>query len=104
MTMNVNPFEKRAEAFREEMNREYYQALAGLKEQLEIAPIYERYADLFAEDTVQALLGQRQDKQGRPGAESQGSDRGCHQLYPESHGGMGWRRDTLPGRTTLYLQ
>jgi hypothetical protein len=63
--MNINQFQKRAEAFREEMVREYYQALAGLKEQLEIAPIYERYADLFAEDTVQALLRQRQDKQGR---------------------------------------
>jgi len=63
--MNVNQFEKRAEAFQEEINREYYQALAGLKEQLEIAAIYERYADLFAEETVQALLGQRQDKQGR---------------------------------------
>jgi hypothetical protein len=65
MTVNVNQFEKRAETFREEMVREYYQALAGLKEQLEIASIYERYADLFAEDTVRALLGQRQDKQGR---------------------------------------
>jgi hypothetical protein len=64
MTMNVSQFEERAETFREEMLREYYQALAGLKEQLEIAPIYERYADLFAEDTVRALLGQRQDKQG----------------------------------------
>jgi hypothetical protein len=63
--MNVNQFEKQAEAFREEMIREYYQALAGLKEELEIAPIYERYADLFAKDTVQALLGQRQEKQGR---------------------------------------
>ena len=63
--MNVKQFEKRAEAFQEEINREYYQALAGLKEQLEIAAIYERYADLFAEDTVRALLGQRQDKQGR---------------------------------------
>ena len=65
MTMNISQFEKRGEAFQEEMNREYYQALAGLKEQLEIAPIYERYADLFAEDTVRALLEQRQDKQGR---------------------------------------
>ncbi len=63
--MNVSQFEKRAEAFREEMIREYYQALAGLKEQLEIAPIHERYADLFAKDIVQTLLGQRQDKQGR---------------------------------------
>ena len=63
--MNVNQFEKRAEAFQEEINREYYQALAGLKEQLEIAAIYERYADLFAEDAVRALLGQRQDKQRR---------------------------------------
>jgi hypothetical protein len=63
--MNISQFEKQAEAFREEMIREYYQALAGLKEQLEIRPIYERYADLFAEDTVRALLGQRQDKQGR---------------------------------------
>jgi len=65
MTTNVSQFQKQAEAFREEMIREYYQALAGLKEQLEIAPIYERYADLFAEDTVRALLGQRQDKRGR---------------------------------------
>jgi len=63
--MNVKLFEKRAEAFQEEINREYYQTMAGHKEQLEIAPIYERYADLFAEDTVRALLGQRQDKQGR---------------------------------------
>ena len=63
--MNAEQFEKRAEAFREEMVREYYQAMAGLKEQLEIAPIYERYADLFAVDTVRALLGQRQDKRGR---------------------------------------
>jgi hypothetical protein len=65
MTMNVNQFEERAEAFREEMIREYYQALAGLKDQLEIAPIYERYTDLFAEDTVRALLGQRRGKRGR---------------------------------------
>ena len=36
MTVDVNQFEKRAETFREEMVREYYQALAGLKEQLEI--------------------------------------------------------------------
>jgi hypothetical protein len=63
--MDVHQFEKRAEAFQEEINREYYQALAGHKEQLEIAAIYERYADLFAEDTVRALLGQRRDKQGR---------------------------------------
>jgi hypothetical protein len=63
--MDVSQFEKRAEGFQEEMNREYYQALAGLKEQLEIATIYERYADLFAEDTVRALLGQRWDKQER---------------------------------------
>jgi len=65
MTMDINQFEKRAEAFREEMVREYYQAMAGLKEQLEIAPIHERYTDLFAKDTVQVLLGQRQDKRGR---------------------------------------
>jgi len=63
--MNVNQFEKRAEAFQEEINREYYQALAGLKEQLEVVSIYDRYTDLFAEDTVRALLGQRRDKQGR---------------------------------------
>ncbi|TEU11007.1 MAG: hypothetical protein E3J21_24675 [Anaerolineales bacterium] len=65
MAINVHQFEEQAEAFREEMLREYYQTLAGLKEQLEIAPIYERYADLFAEDTVRALLGRRQDKQER---------------------------------------
>jgi hypothetical protein len=63
--MNVNQFQKQAEAFREEIVREYDQALAGLEGQLEIAPIYKCYADFFAEDTVRELLGQRRDKHGR---------------------------------------
>ena len=35
--------------------REYYLFLSGQKTQLEIAPIYERYGDLFSRDSIQRL-------------------------------------------------
>jgi hypothetical protein len=44
-----------AETFGEELSREYYRHLAGLKRELEIEPIYETYADLFTRDSVMAL-------------------------------------------------
>jgi hypothetical protein len=49
-------FERQAEAFHQALYREYYLAEAGLKEQIDIAPIYERYGHLFGEQTVRELL------------------------------------------------
>jgi hypothetical protein len=57
--------ERQAEAFHQELYREYYLAEAGLKEELNIAPIYERYAHLFGDDMVRALLSDTSDKQRR---------------------------------------
>jgi hypothetical protein len=45
-------FAERAETFLNDLMREHYQVGAGLKETLELAAIYERNADLFAEATV----------------------------------------------------
>lgn len=48
--------EAEAEAFATELSREYYLNYAGLKDRLEIAPIYARHASLFSRETVDALL------------------------------------------------
>jgi len=58
-------FEERAEQFEEAITREDYLSGAGLKDTFEIAPIYERYADLFSDETVRGLLDQRQTKEGQ---------------------------------------
>jgi hypothetical protein len=48
--------DKEAEAFSGATTREYYLNHAGLKDDLVLAPIYERHADLFRRDTVDQLL------------------------------------------------
>jgi hypothetical protein len=57
----MQDFEQQAEAFHQALYREYYLAEAGLKEQLDIAPIYERYGHLFTEETVRELLSASSD-------------------------------------------
>jgi hypothetical protein len=61
--MMIHDFELQAEAFHQEMYREYYLAEAGLKEHLEITPIYERHAHLFDERLVRELLASADDRQ-----------------------------------------
>lgn len=43
------------EAFQAELGEEYYANLAGLKDDLSLTPIYERHADLFAREAIDAL-------------------------------------------------
>ncbi len=50
--MPESTFAERAENFFGELMREQYEVGAGLKEELLLAPIYDRYADLFAEPSV----------------------------------------------------
>ncbi len=53
-------FADRAEKFYSELVREYYVVGAGLKPELELAPIYVRYADLFEEPTVRERIAAMQ--------------------------------------------
>jgi hypothetical protein len=53
--MDVNDYRADAEAFLTAIDREYYLHFAGLKDEYEIEPIYERYAGLFSRETVDAL-------------------------------------------------
>lgn len=53
-------FTERAENFLTDLMREHYQVGAGLKETLELTPIYQRYADLFAEATVRERVATMQ--------------------------------------------
>lgn len=65
----VEEFEGDIEAFTQEETRELYLVGAGLKEELELAPIYERYAHLFSLDGVKRTLDQARDKRTRHIAE-----------------------------------
>lgn len=58
-------FEQDAEAFHQELNREYYLAEAGLKKQLNITPIYDRWAHLFSEEAARRLLDAVHDREGK---------------------------------------
>jgi len=54
------------EVFSRDLTREYYLNGAGLKEELSLAPIFERHATLFAEDTVAAVQKAHTDDQRLP--------------------------------------
>jgi len=58
--MNTEQFIKQAEPFLIEMEREFYLVGSGRKEQLEIAPIFARYPELFSREMVEAQLAERE--------------------------------------------
>lgn len=57
-------FEHAAEEFLQAMGREYYENGAGLKDSLDIVPLYEKYGWLFGRETVDELL-KRHDPEGK---------------------------------------
>jgi hypothetical protein len=63
--MNRKNYEQRADAFLGEVLTEHFDVGAGLKDTLELTPIYERYADLFTVEMVRARLVERETPAGR---------------------------------------
>ena len=59
-----NDFEQAAEHFIQKIGREYYENGAGLKENLDIIPIYDEFGWLFERSTVDQAL-KREDKEGK---------------------------------------
>ena len=53
--MDVNDYRVEAEEFLSAIDREYYLHFAGLKDEYEIEPIYERHGRLFSRETVDDL-------------------------------------------------
>src|SRR5256885_10962440 len=51
----LDAYRERADRFIAELDEEYYLHYAGLKESFELAPIYERHADLTTVEKAQAL-------------------------------------------------
>lgn len=58
-------YEQDAESFLEGMNREYYLTGAGLKEELEIGPLFDKYGWLFTREAVARLLADRGEARAR---------------------------------------
>ncbi|HEX3293476.1 MAG TPA: hypothetical protein VHR38_07030 [Solirubrobacterales bacterium] len=64
MTWELDEYRRDAELFLEEIDREYYRHLAGLKPDLEIEPIYERHEPLFEREAVERVGEARRAEQG----------------------------------------
>ena len=56
-TRELDAFRDEADRFIAEIDEEYYLHYAGLKESLEIEPIYERHAELTKLETARRLEG-----------------------------------------------
>ena len=54
-SVHLDAYREKADRFIAELDEEYYLHYAGLKETLDIAPIYERYAELTDLETARAL-------------------------------------------------
>jgi hypothetical protein len=54
-TAEIEAFREEADRFIAELDEEYYQHYAGLKESFELAPIYERHADLTRLETANRM-------------------------------------------------
>ena len=62
--MDVEKIRKDAEAFTKELDEEYYQNLAGFKDELNIKDIYEKYGYLFERSTVDSVKKLRDSSDG----------------------------------------
>ena len=90
MALDLDSYRQSAERFSEELDREYYLHLAGHKRELEIAPIYERYAALFGRDAVEGLREAAERLQTPAGAESGDEGRRTRYLLDFAvHGHLG---------------
>jgi hypothetical protein len=54
-TIDLDAYREGADRFEAELNEEYYLHYAGLKDDFELAPIYERHAELTSLDTCERL-------------------------------------------------
>ncbi len=61
---DLDRFRDRADRFIAELDEEFYLHYAGLKEKLELAPIYERYSELTKLEQAQALGRRRTETAG----------------------------------------
>ena len=52
---DLDRFRERADRFIAELDEEFYLHYAGLKEELELGPIYDRYSELTRLEQAQAL-------------------------------------------------
>jgi hypothetical protein len=59
---SLDEYREQADRFLAELMEEYYRHFAGLAERLELAPIYERHADLVSLDACRWLAGEAEGK------------------------------------------
>ena len=93
--MDLDAYRRSAEAFAAELTGEYYRHYAGLETTYEIEPIYERHAELFTAEAVDAL--REQAGRGRAGQRGPAAAARCCSTSP-SRGTWGEATKALESR------
>ena len=107
---DLGEYRREAEAFLEEIDREYYLHLAGHKPELAVEEIYDRHASLFAREAVdrigeEAQMRARASATRADGGEAELRLRYLHQFAVDGHLGAitreleaGWPSSKRPSR------
>ncbi|MDB4889255.1 MAG: hypothetical protein JWL61_1110 [Gemmatimonadetes bacterium] len=70
--LSIERLRKEGESFNEELSREFYESLSGLKAEAQIQPLYEKYRAIFSKDaleiTREAFLGSSEGTEERRSA------------------------------------
>ena len=51
--LSIERLRREGEAFSEELSREFYESLSGLKSDAQIQPLYEKYRDIFSDEALE---------------------------------------------------
>jgi hypothetical protein len=92
LAWDLDEYQRDAERFCEELDREYYLHLAGHKAELEVEAIYERHEGLFAQEAVERIGEARRAATGEEGRRL----RYLHQFALSGH--LGARTRSLEAR------
>src|SRR4029079_7519075 len=70
--LSIERLRKDGESFNEELSREFYESLSGLKAEAQIQPLYEKYRAIFSDDSLEltreAFLGSAEGTEERRSA------------------------------------
>src|SRR4051812_28041887 len=101
--MSVERLRTEGEAFMQELSREFYESLSGLKSEALIQRVYEKHREMFSEDALEVaremLEGSAEDTDERRSArillDWQVESRSSRELAPLDEREIEWEGDTL---------
>src|SRR5450432_1085926 len=101
--MSIERLRRDGEAFNQELSREYYEALSGLKSEAQIQPLYQKYRAIFSDESLEvareAFVGSADGSEERRSArvllDWQVESLSSRQLAPLDEREIAWENDAM---------